>query len=203
MSFLEFQKAFSDYPAISIQEIRKASPGFNPRNLTNWQARGLVKKIRNGWYALAGQRLSQPLLFAIANQVYTPSYVSLESALSWHGFIPEGVFTVTSVSSRKTQTFDGQLGKFTYQALQPMQMTGFRLLEAEGWRFKMAEPEKALLDFLHLHPVYDSPEAIAGLRLNPFTINELNEAKLEDYLALFHNKSLEKRLKLVRNAVTV
>lgn len=197
MNFLEFQKLFEGYPVISIQEIEKAAPGFNPRNLGNWQAKGYLKKIRNGWYAVAGQQASEPLLFAIANQIYTPSYVSLESALSWHGFIPEGVFITTSVSSRKTQAFEGELGKFTYQSLQPAQMFGFRLVEAGDWRFKIAEPEKVLLDFLHLRPEYDSPEAVEGLRLNPFTVSQLDWVKMSRYASSFQNKALLKRLKNV------
>lgn len=80
-------------------------------------------------------------------------------------------------------------------------MTGFRLMEAAGWRFKMAEPEKALADYLHLHPQYDSPEAIEGLRLNPFVVKAMDWSKLDQYAALFNNQALIKRLQFVRYVI--
>lgn len=202
MSFLQFQKQFSEFPAISIREMEKWKSDFNPRNLTNWQAKGYIQKLRNGWYVLADRRKSEGLLFAIANQIYTPSYISLESALSWHGLIPEGVFTTTSVCSRKTQMFETPLGKFTFQNIQPVQMIGYRLIESEGWRFKMAEPEKAIVDFFHLHVQYNTIESVNSLRLNPLIIKELDWDKIDFYKTLFQNKALIQRLQIMRDAFT-
>lgn len=200
MNFIEFQRLFSEYPVVSVREIQKVEPMFNLRNLGNWQKKGYLTKVRNGWYVLTGQAIGEPLLFAIANQIYVPSYVSLESALSWHGLIPEGVFQVTSVSSRKTQIFDSPMGRFAYHSLSPALLAGYRMLESGGWRFKMAEPEKALLDFLHLRPEYDTLPAIESLRLNSLIIQGLNREKIMRYAALYSNKSLLKRLKHLDHA---
>lgn len=200
MNFIEFKQLFRGYPAIAIQEIAKVAPGFSMRNLGNWQQKGYLMKIRNGWYAFADQTGDEALLFAIANHIYTPSYVSLESALSWHGLIPEGVFQITSVSSRKTQVFDSPLGRFSYQTLAPRLMLGYRMVVLGDRRFKMAEPEKALLDFLHLRPEYDRPEAVESLRINPLSIRDLDRDKLAQYMVLFANKSLVKRLKYLNHA---
>ncbi len=200
VNFLEFQKQFAAFPAISIQEIEKSDTRFNLRNLTNWQNKGYIQKVRNGWYILTDRRINEELLFTIANQIYTPSYVSLESALSWHGLIPEGVFTTTSVCSRKTQFFETPLGKFTYQNIQPSQLSGFRLIESNGWRFKMADAEKALVDFFHLHPQYNTIESVESLRLNPTSVSELSWEKIDTYTTLFENKALIHRLKILKNA---
>jgi predicted transcriptional regulator of viral defense system len=200
VNFIEFKQLFRGYPAIAIQEIAKVAPGFSMRNLGNWQQKGYLMKIRNGWYAFADQTGDEALLFAIANHIYTPSYVSLESALSWHGLIPEGVFQITSVSSRKTQVFDSPLGRFSYQTLAPRLMLGYRMVVLGDRRFKMAEPEKALLDFLHLRPEYDRPEAVESLRINPLSIRDLDRDKLAQYMTLFANKSLVKRLKYLNHA---
>ncbi len=201
MNYLQFQKQFSEFPAISIREMEKLDSSFNPRNLTNWQTKGYIQKIRNGWYVLTDRKTNESLLFAIANQIYTPSYVSLESALSWHGLIPEGVFTTTSVCSRKTQSFETVLGKFSYQNLHPSVLTGFQLKESNGWRFKIADPEKALVDFFHLHVHYDSIESINGLRLNPLIIKDLSWDKINFYANLFQNKALLQRLQFLKDAI--
>ena len=58
-----------------------------------------IIRIRRGLYCLAKKYERRPLnLFSIAQLIYGPSYVSLESALSYHGWVPEGVFMTTSVS---------------------------------------------------------------------------------------------------------
>ena len=202
MNFLQFQKQFSAFPAISIREIEKMDVGFNMRNLTNWQTKGDIQKIRNGWYFLTEKKMSEGLLLAIANQIYTPSYISLESALSWHGLIPEGVFTITSVCTRKTQLFETPIGKFTYQNIQPDQLTGFRLIESNGWRFKIADVEKTLVDFLHLHVQYDTIESVDGLRLNPLIMQDIDWSKIAFYANLFQNKALVHRLQNLKNAFT-
>lgn len=197
MNFLAFRERFVDFPVISVNEVLKVAPNFNTRNLRNWQARGLIQKVRNGWYTLSQPYFSEPLRFCIANQIYKPSYVSLESALSWHGLIPEGVFSVTSVSSRKTQAFEGAPMKFTYQKLPSTCLTGFQLHKLGRWPFKVASPEKALVDFLYLHPQYNSLLDVEGLRLNPIALEELNHALLFHYAKLFDNQSLMSRVKLI------
>ena len=42
----------------------------------------------------------------VANKIYSPSYISLETALSYYGLIPESVYALTSVSTRKTISFN-------------------------------------------------------------------------------------------------
>ena len=75
-----------------------------------------IDRVRRGLYVLASQyRTSAIDLYAIASQVYKPSYISLESALSIHGLIPEEVKTITSGTFRRSRTFDTPLGRFRYR----------------------------------------------------------------------------------------
>lgn len=172
-------------------------PGFNTRNLNNWRRKGLLQKVRNGWYVLNENGVSEPHRFSISNQIYKPSFISLESALSWYGLIPEGVFITTAISSRKTQRFEGDLGVFTYQSLPACCMVGFQFVESLDWSFKIAKPEKALVDYLHLHPEYSTLADIESLRLNPVAMESLNVELLKIYAGLFENKALDQRLKLL------
>lgn len=73
--------------------------------------------IRRGLYALASvYRKANIKTFSVAQLIYGPSYISLESALSAHGWIPEGVRDIVSVTSRLPKDFDTPIGHFSYIA---------------------------------------------------------------------------------------
>ena len=74
-------------------------------NLVNWQRKGYVQKLRNGWYRFSDETVNEQLLYLIANKIYNPSYVSFESAFSFYGIIPEGVFSILSATSQKNSQF--------------------------------------------------------------------------------------------------
>ena len=86
----EFYDVFSIPP--------KTGSVFISRNLKS----GLFLKLRNNYYMLQDSHLP---LYAIANRLYRPSYISLESALSHYGMIPEVVYQVTSVTPKPTREF--------------------------------------------------------------------------------------------------
>ncbi|MBK7335342.1 MAG: hypothetical protein IPJ00_03925 [Saprospirales bacterium] len=197
MIFLEFQKTFSNLPIIPVAEIEKAFPGFDRNALIRWQKKGYLQKIRSGFYRLTERMISSDRdLFFAANHIYAPSYISLHSALSWYGFIPEGVFTTTSVSTRKTQEFKTPIGYFSYRSIKRELFFGYRLVSINGFQFKIADPAKTLLDFLYLNPQYDSEDDFDGLRLNFWEIqDELDLTLFENYLHLFASKSLDTRAK--------
>ena len=74
-------------------------------------------------------------------------------------------------------------------------MFGYRLVEVTGQRFKMAEPEKLLLDYMYLNTNLQSADDFESLRINQSELRTLlNEPRLIEYLTLFENKALEKRV---------
>jgi hypothetical protein len=78
-------------------------------------AGGEVVRVHRGLYCLAAKYLRQkadPL--ALAQRIHGPSYVSLETALSYHGWIPEAVYAVTSVTLDRSREFDTLLGHFSF-----------------------------------------------------------------------------------------
>ena len=82
MKFLELKNELNDFPIFSLNEIRIIDPNFHRRRLNEWQDKGYIKKVIRGYYIFSGLQLSEEILFKIANRIYLPSYVSLESALS-------------------------------------------------------------------------------------------------------------------------
>ncbi len=200
MRFLQFQHQFKQFLAISLADIKLVAPDFDHRRLVEWQKKGYLQLIRRGFYILTDTltHLQEESLFAIANKIYSPSYVSLETALNFYNFIPEMPFTITSVSSRKTQEFETELGRFHYRSIKPELMFGYRLLEIPGQRFqqktRLAEPEKAILDFLYYNQNYQCQLNFSSLRLN---LNEIFEEcdlqKFEHYLSKFDSRAMQRR----------
>ncbi|MBI2194794.1 MAG: hypothetical protein HYU36_22665 [Planctomycetes bacterium] len=88
-------------------------------------AAGEVLRIHRGLYCLANRFLaSKPNPFVLAQRVYGPSYVSLESALSYHGWIPEAAYAVTSTSVNRSREFDTPLGLFSFASVPQKTLKG-------------------------------------------------------------------------------
>lgn len=122
------------------------------KKLNSFVQKGYVKPIKQGIY-LASESLnlrpfSKELL---ANLIYGPSYISLESALSNYGILPERVYTTTSICLGKARTFSTPVGDFEYHhvkdSIYPQGVTQREI--APGAFCQYASPEKALLDFLY------------------------------------------------------
>lgn len=196
LSFIHFKEHFEPFQVFSIADILKWHPGFDSRRLVEWQDKGYVKKIINRWYCFADLSVKESVLFLIANRIYSPSYISFESALSHYGFIPEGVYAVHSATSLKTQSFSTSLSHFFYRHIKPQLMFGIRLVKSGNQQVRMAEPEKALLDYLYLNASLNSPLDFESMRLNRSQCEEqLDDQKLSKYLSLMNNSALARRVK--------
>lgn len=199
MNYRQFHDEMNAFPVFSIREIEKHFPGFDSRRLVEWQDKGYIQKLRNRYYFFTGNSVNERYLFFAANKLYSPSYVSLESALSWHGFIPEGVFQVTSCSTRKTQSFETPLGSFTYRHIKPTLFFGYQLEEWNNHHFVIAEPEKTVIDYLYLHHEIGDPDDLESLRWNSAEMNNsLSMEKIDLYASHIDSKALIKRLKLLK-----
>lgn len=198
MNSIEFSKIFQGTPVFSINEIEKRFPGFERENLLNWQKKGYLLRIRNGWYSLAEGIRTLEQVYYTANKIYAPSYISLESAFAHYGWIPEGVFTLTSISTRKTTMFDTPKGRFSYASIKPALFFGYRIINREGYGIKMAEPEKALLDFLYFHPKAQEEDDFKSFRFNLHQMrSDIQAAQLEAYSVMFASPSLMRRLSTI------
>jgi len=143
-------------------------------------------KIRNGLYAL---RADPPQEEAIANRLYAPSYISFEYALSRYGIIPESVYAVTSATTRITREFIVDNKSFTYSHIKKQAYRGYKTEKVEGVTVLIAEPEKALTDYLYF---VDLKKNTLNERLNT---RKLNKKTVIEYAKLFGRKSLTKLVK--------
>jgi predicted transcriptional regulator of viral defense system len=151
--------------------------------LSNNIKSNLFVKLRNGFYML---RDSRPSLSVIANRLYRPSYISLESALSFYGIIPETVYSVTSVSTKATREFVSEIGAFSYQKIKREAFIGYELKDIRGEKIFMADAEKALADYLYF---VDLKKVVLNDRLY---LKNINKKKLMAYAPTFNRASLNK-----------
>jgi len=115
MKYIEFQNQFKNHPIIHLSDIKNVEPDFDHRRLYEWQKKGYLKKVINNFYVFANKDLSEAESNFIANKLIEPSYLSMEYALNYYSLIPEIVFLRTSVTSRKTKSFNTAIGNFSYQ----------------------------------------------------------------------------------------
>ena len=142
--------------------------------LSRWVKTGRLLQLRRGLYALSPTwRKVEPHPFLIANRLRRGSYVSLQSALAYHGVIPEHVPMVTSVGPGRPGTVRTPLGAFQFNHLAGTLLFGYSRVEIASRQFAfVASPEKALLDLVHLTPGSDSSGFLQELRLqNPASIS--------------------------------
>ena len=135
--------------------------------LGRWSKAGKVLRLTRGVYCLAKPyRKCKAEPFAIANSLRKPSYVSLQSALAWHGLIPELVPETTSVTTGRPGVFETPLGRFSYRHVAPARYWGYETTDsADGLPLIVAGAEKALLDLVYLTPGGAERDFLAELRL--------------------------------------
>lgn len=113
------------------------------------KSEGLLTLLKRGIY-IAGLKLyaGRPENPLLANHLHGPSYVSIDSALSFHGLILERVYSVTSMTTKVSRDFDTPIGLFGYIHLPlPYYVFGINRVRLTSEQYAMiASPEKAVCD---------------------------------------------------------
>lgn len=157
-----------------------------------WVKKGNLLRLRNGIYAFAKDK-ENIKGEEIAALIYEPSYLSMESALAWYGFIPEMVYAYISVTAKINRRFTNDFGTFIYRHIKPELFWGYTEIKTQHGRYLIAEPEKALLDYLYLNmSKIKSQTDFDNIRLNMVTIKEkLDADKFLKYLSAFRIKKMK------------
>ena len=153
-------RVFRDRPFFEALELDvlfdEPKPQIRAR-LSRWVKQGKLIQLRRGKYVLALDDWRQgPSAYFISNYLYRPSYVSLHSALEFHGLIPEAVAVIQAIAARHGGEWENPLGRFRYHCLRQPRFSGYREYSSSRdrslfqGRFLMATPEKALVDLFYL-----------------------------------------------------
>ena len=129
----------------------------------------VLEKIERGKFILTEAEVNA---FKLANFIYSPSYVSLESALNFHGILSQFPVEQTSVTVKKTKQKKFKDKIFSYAHIKKELFWGYE--KQDG--YLMAVPEKAILDQLYLES-----KGLKRSSIEEWDLVELNKKKLIDY----------------------
>ena len=158
----------------------KVDPDLVRLQLTRWTKNGRVYQLRRGLYAIAPPyQKVKPHPFLIANRMRRASYVSLQSALSYYGLIPDTTHVTLSVTTARPARWQTPLGVFEFRHIKPELLRGYHMTDLNQAQPKqqalIATPEKALLDLVYLQPSSDTPKYLRELRLQNLERLDLDE----------------------------
>jgi predicted transcriptional regulator of viral defense system len=198
------ERVFESLPwcQFTTQDLAALFPGSEDRRyglVKRALASGEIIRVRRGLYCLAPKYQKKTVnLYALAQHVYGPSYVSLESALSWHGWIPEAVRAITSASFRKGREFRTPLSVFSYERVpQKVFYSGVeRLTDPSGNVFLMATPLKALADYVYVRRKdwAGVEPAVHSLRIESEELEQVTRGTLDALSANYSNSRVRRFL---------
>lgn len=179
MTYFELQQKITTAIFSMIQVQRafagESVPGVRMQ-LSRLVARGLLIRLKRGWFRFADRPVDE---LVVAQFLYQPSYVSLETALSIHGVIPDIPAAVTSITTVTTNEFLVEDQIFRYSRIQRPLYFGFELKAdpKSGLNYQLAQPEKAVLDWMYVRSISD----LRTMRIDPTNL-------MRDRLSIYAQK---------------
>jgi predicted transcriptional regulator of viral defense system len=196
------RRAIGTDAPFSTRELALIDPGFRQPTLAEWNRKGEVRMLARGWYVFADTQVDLPLLFDVGCQAYPPAYVSLESALSWYELVPETVHVITLVGTRTTRTSTSDAATFVWRTVKPLRWFGYHVVEyGRGRQFLIAEAEKAVLDYLYLHPGLRTMDDMLSVRLDAGGFAALDHDRLEQWAVRFEHARLMRQVHVLEEAM--
>lgn len=167
----------------TLQRVIEVSDDSLSSNVKRWLKKGELIQLKKGLYVTKGyiQAVSDKQNYAefIANILKQPSYLSGEYILQKYSMLTESVFSVTSVTLKKTGRYQNVFGTYAYSNIKEKLFTGFTIISRDGYEIKEATKAKALFDFLYFR-LWRLPQItedyLESLRLN------LGEMKADDFI---------------------
>ncbi len=191
MEFSELLEKAQSLPIIDTKLL--SHTGVNPLSLrvqiSRWVKSGKLIQLKRELYLLAEpfRKVATPE-FYIANAMKSPSYISLEKALEFHGLIPEAVSVFTSITTKRPEILKTPAGIYDYRHIQPSLFWGYVSLVIGNQTVFMATAEKALLDFFYLRHGKVSVEFLDEMRLQ--NIENIRIKKLLEFGRRFKKNNL-------------
>ena len=205
----------SDTGFFTLMEVARWVGGSSNRQfalLKRALKSGEVIRIHRGLYCLASKYLRRkPDPLVLAQRIHGPSYVSLETALSYHDWIPEAVYAITSASTDRSREFETPLGHFSFTRIpQKVFYTEVTRIEKEGGKadrdfhagesYLMASPLKALADYVYAHRLnwVSAGPVIESLRVDESSLAGIEVDTLERLLANYSSRRVRRFLEGLR-----
>jgi len=174
-------------------------------NLMYWTKNESIIRFKKGKFILKSRFEKEEnkdlYLEYLANKIYEPSYISGEYVMSKYNLLTEAVYGISSVTTRKTKTFDNKLGKFNYYSLSPRLFSGFEIMKFYSANIMVAKKSKAVFDYLYLRFFKNaliSEKSIEELRINWENLNKKEFGDIEEYARISKNKRVLEVVNLIK-----
>ena len=198
MNYVELTLALRRYKMylFALEDVKNLFPKEKVKtiknNISRWLSKGYFVRLKRDLYEFVqlGVESKIPDLY-VANRLYEPAYVSLETALSVYSVIPDIAAGVTSVTARPTRTFKDKYGAFFYRSCKKKAFTGYGLITYEGFKVCIADKEKALVDFLYYSSRLSHSLDFNEERLNKKILKNIDWKKAYHYAKLFNDRTLK------------
>tara|TARA_R110002110_G_scaffold415800_1_gene656264 strand:+ start:18718 stop:19347 length:630 start_codon:yes stop_codon:yes gene_type:complete len=156
---------------------------------------GVLVRLKRGVYRRGGYlEKNSPHLFELSHYLMWPSYVSLESALSYHGLIPEAVYVTTCVTTKRASSVKNIFGVFNYKTVPKIEFfTQVQRVEEEAYCYYVAKPWKALCDYVYCYKKNwcSLIPLISSLRIDENELPTLSEDESNELSAYYHSRRVD------------
>ena len=198
MNFIEIQDILEQLQIFSINDLKNIDSKFEKKKIYLWKKKWLIKNIYRWYYVLNKQEINTWILHKIANIIHHPSYISLETALSYYNLIPEAVYTTTSITTKKTLEINNEYLDFSYKSIKSDFFWWYKIENIKKNNYLIADIEKTILDYFYLNKQLNNENDIIWLRLNSQILKEqVDRKKIEKYLKRFNKNFLNKKIELL------
>lgn len=172
------RSGFKLFTSAEFREMLGLTPASAKFLLIRYTARGILVRLKRNLYAW---KYHLPSTWAIANHLYKPSFVSMESGLSYYGLIPESLYAVTSITVKPTRHFELNGVAYEYHTIKKNVFRSYRGVQISGETVLVAEREKALADYFYF--IFLKKRTV-NKRLK---LNEVKKKVLESYVRAYQN----------------
>ena len=160
---------------------------------------GELVQIQRGLYMLSGQHRSHPVHpFGLAQTIVPGSYISFETALAHHGWIPEKVFTTASVlPGRQSRRYENKsLGLFSFHPLAVHRGYFLEMVsryQIDGQTMLVAEPLRALMDLICLRKTewQGLGWLVDGLRIDSSALGSITRKDMQTLQQVYKHKRMQ------------
>ncbi|RKY38238.1 MAG: hypothetical protein DRP76_04790 [Candidatus Omnitrophota bacterium] len=175
------ERGISIFTPLDFQRIFGVSFYSSKNFISHHIKTGLFIKAKNGVYVFSENK---PPEFLIANKLYQPSYISFETALSYYHIIPETIYTIFSATTKPSREFEVMDKIFNFHRIKKGLFFGYRPQKVKGTTVLIAEPEKAIVDYLYF---VDLKKKTLNERIN---IRKVSKEYIKKIIKLYRRKSL-------------
>ena len=171
---------------------------------------GVLETIKPGFYLntllLSKSSQKEEFIEYVGSIIKYPSYVSLEYALAKYGLIPESIYSITYVTTKKPGKFNSGNFSFKYRNIKEKLFSDYEKVVFNKGEYLFARNYKALFDFIYLTPLRTTSEYNSILfdsRINWENLSKEDKRSFVEICTRSGSKKMGRVVKLLKDKKTL